>query len=130
MACTLSFAMSACGGAAADASDTPTTTMPSASTTTSTTASTTAPNATGTSATDIAYASVSSAQKLDVYMPYGNGPFPAVVLIHGGAFMIGDKGGEAANAKVLTDNGYVAVSINYRLSGEAQFPAQVFTDNG
>jgi acetyl esterase/lipase len=76
--------------------------------------------------TNVAYASASSAQKLDVYVPAGNGPFPAVVLIHGGAFMVGDKGGEANNAKALTDKGYVAVSINYRLSAEAQFPAQVY----
>lgn len=76
--------------------------------------------------TNVAYASASSAQKLDVYVPTGNGPFPAVVLIHGGAFMVGDKGGEANNAKALTDKGYVAVSINYRLSAEAQFPAQVY----
>lgn len=40
--------------------------------------------------------------------------------------MVGDKSAEASNAKTLTDNGYVAVSINYRLSNEAQFPAQVY----
>lgn len=100
--------LTACGGAGVSPAD--------ATTTTSTTA---------TSYTDVPYAKLSAAQKLDVYMPAGNGPFPAVVLIHGGAFMMGDKGGEANNAKALTANGYVAVSINYRLSGEAQFPAQV-----
>lgn len=101
--------LTACGGAGVSPADATTTT-------TSTTA---------TSYTDVPYAKLSAAQKLDVYMPAGNGPFPAVVLIHGGAFMMGDKGGEANNTKALTANGYVAVSINYRLSGEAQFPAQV-----
>jgi len=59
------------------------------------------------------------------YLDTGPGAGPAVVLIHGGAFMMGDKGGEANNARALNAKGYVAASINYRLSGEAQFPAQV-----
>ena len=74
---------------------------------------------------DVAYASVSSAQKMDIYMPEGDGPFPAVILIHGGAFLGGSKSDEASNAAVLNAAGYVAVSINYRLSGEAKFPAQI-----
>jgi acetyl esterase/lipase len=48
-----------------------------------------------------------------------------VVLIHGGAFMMGDKSGEASNAAALVANGIAAVSINYRLSSEAIFPAQI-----
>lgn len=74
---------------------------------------------------DVAYASTSSAQKMDIYVPAGAGPFPAVVLIHGGAFKVGDKAMEATNAAKLVKNGYVAISINYRLSGEAVFPAAV-----
>lgn len=74
---------------------------------------------------DVAYATTSSAQKIDVYVPAGVGPFPAVVLIHGGAFKAGDKGMEAANAAKLVANGYVAITVNYRLSGEAIFPAAV-----
>jgi acetyl esterase/lipase len=74
---------------------------------------------------DIAYASVSAAQKMDIYLPDGKGPFPVVVLIHGGAFKMGDKGMEARNAEALVAKGYAAASINYRLSGEAKFPAQI-----
>jgi hypothetical protein len=41
---------------------------------------------------DIPYASLSPAQKLDIYLPdEGEGPFPVIVWIHGGAFMGGDK---------------------------------------
>ena len=36
---------------------------------------------------DVAYASASSAEKLDLYLPSGNGPFPLVIMIHGGGFM-------------------------------------------
>ncbi len=76
---------------------------------------------------DIAYANVSPAQKLDIYLPAeGNGPFPVIVSIHGGAFMAGDK----HDVQVLPmlkalEHGYSVVSINYRMSGEAKFPALV-----
>jgi acetyl esterase/lipase len=86
--------------------------------------STTTTNTTATNK-DVAYASTSSAQKMDIYIPDGTGPFPAVVLIHGGAFKSGDKSMEASNAATLVANGFVAVTINYRLSGEAIFPAAV-----
>jgi acetyl esterase/lipase len=77
---------------------------------------------------DIAYASQSSAQKLDIYLPdAGNGPFPVIVSIHGGAFKMGDK----ADVQVVPmlaglKHGYAVVSINYLLSGEAIFPAQIY----
>lgn len=74
---------------------------------------------------DIAYADISSAQRMDIYLPEGTGPFPVVVLIHGGAFKMGDKGMEASNAAALVAKGIAAVSINYRLSGEARYPAQI-----
>jgi acetyl esterase/lipase len=76
---------------------------------------------------DIPYASLSPAQKLDTYLPdEGEGPFPVTVWIHGGAFMGGDK----ADVQVLPSleglkRGYAVVAINYRLSGEARFPALV-----
>ncbi|HET6544303.1 MAG TPA: alpha/beta hydrolase [Chryseolinea sp.] len=76
---------------------------------------------------DLAYASKSGAQKLDIYLPeLGDGPFPVIVQIHGGAFRMGDKGDSQVNASLegLT-HGYAVVSINYRLSGEAIFPAQI-----
>ncbi|NJK97956.1 MAG: alpha/beta hydrolase [Bacteroidetes bacterium] len=75
--------------------------------------------------TDIAYAGTSAAQVMDIYIPKGTGPFPVVVLIHGGAFKMGDKRMETNNALALVKKGIAAVSINYRLSGEAKFPAQI-----
>ena len=75
---------------------------------------------------DVAYASASSAQKLDIYLPSGNGPFPVIVAIHGGAFMMGDKASSEMNAQMSAiARGYAVVSINYRLSGEALWPAQI-----
>jgi acetyl esterase/lipase len=74
---------------------------------------------------DVAYANVSSIQVMDIYIPEGEGPFPLVVLIHGGAFKMGDKGMETRNAEALVAKGYAAASINYRLSAEAKFPSQI-----
>ncbi|MBA4071245.1 MAG: hypothetical protein C0497_05315 [Gemmatimonas sp.] len=41
---------------------------------------------------DVRYANTSNAQRLDLYLPAtGDGPFPLVVWIHGGAFVGGSK---------------------------------------
>ena len=76
---------------------------------------------------DLAYASLSPAQKLDLYYPAGNGPFPLVVNVHGGAFMMGDKADPHKQPALaqLVASGYAVASVNYRLSGEAKFPAQI-----
>ena len=77
---------------------------------------------------DLAYATVSDAQKLDLYIPTGTGPFPVVIMVHGGGFMFGDKADGAGLTGVdqLLAAGYAVASINYRLSGEATYPAQIF----
>jgi acetyl esterase/lipase len=76
---------------------------------------------------DIAYANKSNSEKLDIYLPDDRlGPFPVIVFIHGGAFMMGDKGGFEVNSALNgIKHGYAVVSVNYRLSSEALFPAQV-----
>ena len=76
---------------------------------------------------DLAYASRSEAEKLDIYLPEGSGPFPLVVSVHGGAFMMGDKGDPFAveGFDQLLQAGYALASINYCLSGEVIAPAQI-----
>lgn len=75
---------------------------------------------------DVAYVDSAGTQKLDLYVPTGAGPFPVVVNIHGGGFKLGDKSMvDQALGKRLLDAGYAIASIDYRLSGEAQFPAAV-----
>lgn len=68
------------------------------------------------------------AQTLDLYLPSrreADRLLPAIVSIHGGAFMFGDKRGGLARLVPLVASGeFVGVSINYRLSGEATWPAQ------
>jgi acetyl esterase/lipase len=77
---------------------------------------------------DLAYATVSPTQMLDLYIPTtGTGPFPVVVMIHGGGFMMGDKadGTGLAGVDQLLKAGYAVASINYRLSNEATHPSQI-----
>ena len=64
-------------------------------------------------------------QFLDLYLPEkADGPLPLVIWIHGGAWMGGDKRGNPALG--MTGRGYAVASINYRLSQEAKWPAQIF----
>jgi len=62
--------------------------------------------------------------KIDIYLPEGEGPHPTIVWIHGGGWIIGDRSwceiAEEANRR-----GLAVASIDYRLSGEARFPAQI-----
>ncbi|MEN6595276.1 MAG: alpha/beta hydrolase [Clostridiaceae bacterium] len=76
---------------------------------------------------DVAYDTASSAQTLDIYLPEnGEGPFPALVHIHGGGFALGDKRDDHMDAYLKgLHEGFVVCSIEYRLSGEARFPAAV-----
>jgi acetyl esterase/lipase len=76
---------------------------------------------------DVAYATTSNAQKMDIYLPNEKqDKYPVVVHIHGGAFMFGDKAdGQLAPVLTALQHGYAVISINYRLSGEAKFPAQI-----
>ena len=71
---------------------------------------------------------------LDVYLPPAGlsrpaAGFPLIVHIHGGAWMMGDShfGGPFVDfpgvLASLAARGYVVASIDYRLSGEAAFPA-------
>ena len=55
----------------------------------------------------------------------GTGPFPAVVCIHGGGFRAGSREGYNGTVLKLAQNGYVAVTISYRLAPKYQFPAAV-----
>lgn len=59
-----------------------------------------------------------------VYRPVGEGPFPTVVLLHGGGFVIGDLDTHAAMARSIAAGAQaVVVAVDYRLAPEAKFPA-------
>ncbi|MBV7538925.1 alpha/beta hydrolase [Duganella sp. sic0402] len=62
--------------------------------------------------------------KLDVYRPQGE-RLPVVVLVHGGGWKAGYRSEFAPMAVRLAQQGYAAVTLSYRLSGEARYPAAV-----
>jgi acetyl esterase/lipase len=76
---------------------------------------------------DIRYATISSAQRLDLYrprsVPAGGERLPLVVAVHGGAWTWGDKDDQRPVVGALVARGYAVAAVNYRLSGEATFPA-------
>ena len=59
-----------------------------------------------------------------IYWPAGVGPFPVVLYIHGGGFVIADKDVYDASPRALTNLAHaVVVSIDYRQAPENKFPA-------
>jgi pectinesterase len=50
---------------------------------------------------------------------------PAVVYIHGGGYVVGSKAHGREFIRALAAGGYFAVAINYRLAGDARYPAAV-----
>ncbi|MDE2435767.1 MAG: alpha/beta hydrolase [Sphingomonadales bacterium] len=70
-------------------------------------------------------------QVVDIYIPATKGPHPLVLYIHGGGWV----GGHTRHSGALADfpsvlaalaaEGFTVASLEYRLSGEAKFPAQL-----
>jgi acetyl esterase len=70
--------------------------------------------------TDIEYSRAGGTSlRLDASIPDGSGPFPAVIIVHGGGWVRGDKTFDVAPLfKPLSDAGIAWFSINYRLANE------------
>lgn len=56
---------------------------------------------------------------LDGHIPDGSGPFPAIIIVHGGGWVRGDRRVEVAPLfQPLTEAGFAWFSIDYRLSND------------
>ncbi len=70
-------------------------------------------------------------QVVDIYVPAGKGPHPLVLYIHGGGWVGGHTRHSGALANfpavlaALAAEGFTVASLEYRLSAEAKFPAQL-----
>ena len=89
---------------------------------------------------DIKYGS-DPRQRLDIYVPTAENlaelkasgkelpgpsqPLPTVFFVHGGSWEMGNKSDYLFIGQSLTDAGYIAVLINYRLAPEHPFPDYV-----
>jgi acetyl esterase/lipase len=63
---------------------------------------------------------------LDIFTPAKEGRYPALVMIHGGAWRSGTKEMEHPMGQYAAAHGYVAVPVEYRMSLEAKYPHAVY----
>jgi acetyl esterase/lipase len=63
--------------------------------------------------------------KLNVYQPEQVGNYPAIVVIHGGAWQRGNANQDAAFNHYMAAQGYVVWAITYRHAPKYHFPAQI-----
>ena len=65
------------------------------------------------------------ALRLDLYLPAGPGPWPAIVYLHQGGWHSGDKTAFRRQAEYMAGRGFAGACVEYRLSNEARFPGAV-----
>ena len=76
---------------------------------------------------DIEFARIGDvALTLDAWVPEGKGPFPTVIVVHGGGWETGDKQTFVPPLfEPLKRAGFAWFTINYRLAPKHPFPASV-----
>jgi len=79
--------------------------------------------------TDLRYGPDSRKQSVDVYIPYGEPPYPVLVFVHGGSFHFVDKKTYRRLCSVFASNGFLVINADYRLAPAHTFPEQ-FSDVG
>lgn len=65
------------------------------------------------------------ALKADLYKPAGNGPFPAVIMIHGGGWEGRSRDDMNDISERVAERGYVVLNMSYRFAPQWHFPAQL-----
>src|SRR6185312_353881 len=60
-----------------------------------------------------------------LYRPKGEGPFPALVEVHGGAWASGDRLNNAPLDEALAKSGIVVLAIDFRMPPEWRYPASI-----
>lgn len=77
--------------------------------------------------TDVVYTPKDWPKELtaDVYKPQGAGPFPAVVMIHGGGWKGRSRDDMNDISAQVAEHGYVVMNVTYRFAPRWHFPAQL-----
>src|SRR5262245_5756496 len=75
---------------------------------------------------DVLYRPTEGAElKLDAYLPMGNAPHGAVLLVHGGSWKHGKRQDMHEFAERLAHQELACFTVSYRLAPEHRFPAQI-----
>lgn len=77
-------------------------------------------------APDIAYGP-DPRQRLDIYVPEGQGPFPVIIFTYGGSWDSGSKNDYGFVGRALASRGYLVAIADYRLVPKIRYP--VFVDD-
>jgi acetyl esterase len=79
---------------------------------------------------DLAYCVVGGRSlRAMVYIPKGDGPFPAIVCVHGGAWVSGDRTATQGFADLIASCGVVVVAIDFRLAPSDPYPSSLVDIN-
>src|ERR1700757_391590 len=60
-----------------------------------------------------------------VFRPRGEGPFPALVECHGGAWCLSDRTTERLRHEAMARNGIVSIALDFRSGNEDPYPSSV-----
>src|SRR5712671_4198311 len=60
-----------------------------------------------------------------LYRPAGTGPFPAVVQVHGGAWVNKDRTDNDFIARAFAESGILVASLDFRMPPDAPYPASL-----
>lgn len=84
------------------------------------------PDLSGMTVTETVYCgTLADVRKALVYRPAGKGPFPALVCVHGGAWVSGDRFATSGFAELVAATGIVVMAIDTRLAPRHPYPAAV-----
>ncbi|MEW5980756.1 MAG: alpha/beta hydrolase [Acidobacteriota bacterium] len=74
--------------------------------------------------TTFAYREVDGAElAMDVLRPSGSGPWPGIVVVHGGSWSGGARTEFSGLSRYLVDRGFIVASMDYRLAPRWSYPA-------
>jgi acetyl esterase/lipase len=76
--------------------------------------------------TDVTFAEAAGIElKLDVVAPRGESLRAAIIYLHGGGWRGGSRETMRPIAKAMADRGFIGLPAQYRLTGQAPWPAQI-----
>ena len=66
---------------------------------------------------------------MTIFKPRGDGPFPALLRVHGGAWNIGKRQAAESIDRQIAECGMVVAAIDFRLAPDYPYPAQIQDTN-